>query len=147
MTENTKITKAIVLNSIKAYFEGADAETKVGDVTVADVNAYVDATIAQLEKKAASAKAKAAEKKAEGDELRAKVLAALTDEFKTREEIFEALDVAEDVTVAKVGARLTQLINTGEAIKAVAKFKVGDKTSKKIVYGLPTATIPEDDVE
>lgn len=133
MADTVKITKAMVLNSLKAYFEGANVETKVGDVTVADVNAYVDATIAQLEKKAATAKAKAAEKKAEGDELRAAVLEALTDEFATREDIFAKID-GEDITVAKVGARLTQLVNAGEAIKDTVK--VEDSKSKKVVYKL-----------
>jgi len=131
---DTKITKTIVLNSIKAYFEGEDAAAVVGEVTVADVIAYANTALGQLEKKAEKAKEKAAEKKAEGDELRAVVKAALTDEFQTREDIFNALEVDEDVTIAKVGARLTQLVTSGEAIKD--SVKVEGSKSKKVVYKL-----------
>ena len=131
MSEKTsKVTKAMVLTGVKFAAEnGAD----FGEVSADDVIAYVDTTLAQLAAKAAKAKEKAAEKKAEGDELRAAVLEALTDEFATREEIFAKID-GEDVTVAKVGARLTQLVNAGEAIKDTVK--VEDSKSKKVVYKL-----------
>lgn len=133
MADTVKITKAMVLNSLKETYTGVADETVIGEVTAADVKNYIDKAIEQLEKKAATAKAKAAEKKAEGDELRAAVLEALTDEFATREDIFAKID-GEDITVAKVGARLTQLVNAGEAIKDTVK--VEDSKSKKVVYKL-----------
>lgn len=133
MADTVKITKVMVLNSLKENYANVADDTVIGDVTAADVKAYIDKAIEQLENKAAKAKEKAAEKKAEGDELRAAVLEALTDEFATREEIFAKID-GEDVTVAKVGARLTQLVNAGEAIKDTVK--VEDSKSKKVVYKL-----------
>ncbi len=133
MADTVKITKAMVLNSLKGAYAEVAEDTVIGDVTVADIKAYIEKSIEQLENKAAKAKAKAAEKKAEGDELRAAVLEALTDEFATREEIFAKID-GEDITVAKVGARLTQLVNAGEAIKDTVK--VEDSKSKKVVYKL-----------
>lgn len=133
MADTVKITKAMVLNSLKGVYAGYADEDVVGDVTAADVKAYIDKAIEQLEKKAATAKAKAAEKKAEGDELRTAVLEALTNEFATREEIFAKIE-GEDITVAKVGARLTQLVNAGDAVKDT--IKVEDSKSKKVVYKL-----------
>lgn len=126
MTETVKITKAMVLAEIKAQVEGM---TFNGNVTAEDVIAYCDTTIEQLEKKAAKAKEKAAEKKDKGDELRETVLAVLTDELQTRDQIFAQIEDEDgELTVAKIGARLTQLVNAGLAVKE--DVKVDKRTVK-----------------
>jgi hypothetical protein len=95
-------------------------------VSAADVIDYVDTTIEQLDNKAARAKDRAAKAKAAGDELRAKVAAVLTDEFQTIADIAAQVDV-EDITPAKVTARLTQLVKLGEAHKTKLKTDDGRK--------------------
>ena len=136
MADTVKITKAMVLNSLKGAYADVAGDTVIGDVTVADVIDYIDTTLEQLEKKAAKAKETAAKKKAEGDELKAAVLEALTDEFETREAIFNKIEGEEgdNITVAKVGARLTQLVASGEAVKD--EIKPEGSKSKKVVYKL-----------
>ena len=140
MADTVKITKAMVLTSLEGAFADRAAEDVIGDVTVADVRDYIKVTLEQLAKKADKAKESAAKKKAEGDDLRAAVLEALTDEFETREAIFAKID-GEDLTIAKVGARLTQLVESGEAIKDSIKPE-GSK-SKKVVSTLAPAADAE----
>lgn len=120
-----KITKAQVLNAIKALV-AEDTQVKVGDVTVtaADIESYVDVTLKQLAAKAEKAKETAAKKRAEGDALRDAVEAVLTDEFQTTADIFAQIE-GEDLTSAKVSARLTQLVKAGAAVKE--QVKTGDR--------------------
>ena len=126
MTKN--VTKANVLKAM-ASAVADDFEVVVDDVTVTadDVRAYIDTTLAQLAAKNAKAKERAAEKRAEGDELRAKIAAVLTDEYKTIAQIIDEVDV-EDLTPAKVVSRLGQLVRNGEAHKT--ETKDGDRKVK-----------------
>ena len=122
-----KITKKVVLEAIKAAAEGMD----FGElVTAADVIAYADTAIAQLEAKAAKAKERAAEKKADGDALRAVVENAVSDDLKTIDVItaaVQAVEGYEDVTKSKVTARLTQLVKSGAIHKEQVKLEDGRK--------------------
>ena len=122
-----KFTKAQVLAAIIALAKGEDT-----DVNTADIIEYAETTIAQLEAKAAKAKVRAAEKKANGDELRAAVAAVLTDEYQTVEQIAAQIE-GEDVTNAKIIARLTALVKAGEAHKT--DIKVDNKTRKAYAAG------------
>ena len=126
-----KITKKDILAAIRADIEGTEM---VGEIPTAVVLEFIDKTVAQIDAKAAKAKETAANKKAAGDELRAEVLACVTDEFQTREAITAALN-KEDVTVQKVGARLTQLVDAGDVVKE--QMKVGDR--KVMCYKLADA--------
>lgn len=119
---DTKITKREYFAAIRTMVEGTD---KVGEIPADQVLEFIDTQVAQLDAKAAKAKANAAAKKAEGDELRAVVKAVLTDEFQTRDDIFAQIDGGDDLTVAKVGARLTQLVASGDAVKE--QIKAGDR--------------------
>lgn len=129
---DVKITKAMVLEVIKANVENMVFE---GEVTAEDVVAYVDVTLGQLTAKAEKAKAKAAEKRAEGDELKAAVQAVLTEEFQNIKEIAGQIE-GEDVTNAKVTARLTKLVNEGVAVKEKTK----DGMTYKLAQFLTGAT-------
>lgn len=113
-----KMTKAMRFEQIKAVIEASDVEQKD------EMIEFIDAQIAVLAAKAEKAKERAAAKKAEGDELRAVVKACLTDEFQPIDDIVAKID-GEDVTKAKVTARLTQLVKTEEAVKE--QIKVGDR--------------------
>ncbi len=126
MEKEKKLTKKEVLLGIRTFINGEDT-----NVTLEDMNEYIDVTLEQLDKKAAKAAERAAANKAEGDELRAKVLALVTDAPQTADEITAALGDAE-VSKAKVVARLTQLVKA-EAVKK-EETKIGD--SRKMVYSL-----------
>lgn len=110
-----KITKVEYFGMIKAIVEASDAEN------TADLLAFVDKQIELIESKAEKAKVRAAGKKAEGDELREVVASLLTAEYQTADAIAAQIE-GEDVTKAKVVARLTQLCNAGVAVKLQDKI-------------------------
>jgi hypothetical protein len=124
--ENTiKITKTQKLNALIAILENADidavtvtaGEAEV-EVTKEDLVEYCEKEIEALAKKAAKAKETAAKKKAE-DPLLDIVKAALTSEPQTIADIAtKVAEVNADATTAKVTARLTKLINAGEAVRS-----------------------------
>lgn len=117
-----KITK-------KAYFEMLKNIVAATDTADKDnLLAFIDTNIAQLDAKAAKAKEKAAEKKVEGDELREKIAACLTSEPKDIATILDEVG-DEELTRAKVTARLAQLINLGTATKEVTKTADGKKAT------------------
>lgn len=109
-----KITKREYFEMVAEIVEGSGAENKE------ELMEFINKQVEALDKKAAKAKERAAEKKAEGDELRAKVEAVLTDEVQVIDEIVDAIG-EEDVTRNKVVARLTQLVKAGIAVKEEVK--------------------------
>ena len=112
-----KITK-------KAYFEMLKDIVAATDTADKDnLLAFIDTNIAQLDAKAAKAK-----EKAEGDELREKIAACLTTEPKDIATILDEVG-DEELTRAKVTARLAQLINLGTATKEVTKTADGKKAT------------------
>ena len=127
--ENTKVTKAMVLDMIMEAC--ADNETIV---------AYCENEKALLAGKAEKAKARAAAKKEAGDELRACIQAILeaATEPMTREMVLAQIeDETGDLTPAKVGARISQLVQLGLASKTT--IKVEDKTKVAYVWGATDA--------
>lgn len=123
-----KITKRERYESIKALVEAVGA---VEGIDTDGIVAFCDKEIAALATRAEKAKERAAEKRAEGDELQAAVLAALTDEPATRQDVFERIE-GEDVTLAKVGYRLTALTKAGLAVKSEVVVEGEDGKSKKL---------------
>ena len=117
-----KITKRMVLESVKAYAE-ANPEVAFGEVTAEDVINYAQTTIEQMEKKAETAKANRAKKQAAPDELANAVLAVLNDNPQTIREIAEQIDFDGEVTDAKISARLTKLVKAGYAEKEPVKVE------------------------
>ena len=140
---NTLVTKALVLQAIEdmvkniegGYTPNVEAYELDGvGVTYGDIVEYCEKTREQLADKAAKAKTYASKRKVEGDEFRAKVKAVLTtDKAMTREEVLKFFEEDPDITIAKVGARLTQLVKAGEVEKTEEKFAGGNK---KMTYKL-----------
>lgn len=130
-----KITKAMVLEVIGKNVENMTFD---GDVTAEDVTAFVETTLAQIAAKAEKNKERAAAKRQAGDELRAQVLGFVTEEWQTRDEIAANFE-DEDVTPAKVGARLTQLVENGSVVKEKQKIDGKDK----MVYALASGIVLE----
>ena len=129
-----KVTKRERYESIKALVEAVGA---VEGIDTDGIVAFCDKEIATLDTRAEKAKERAAEKRAEGDELQAAVLAALTDEPASRQEVTDRIE-GEDVTLAKVGYRLTALVKQGLAVKEEIAVTGEDAKSKKVAgYRLP----------
>ena len=111
---------------LKTTVEGVEVENKE------DLLTFIDRELELIENKSVKAKERAAEKRAEGDELRAAVKSILTTENQTIDEIFGQIE-GEDLTRAKIVARLTQLVKTGEAKKEEVKSEDGKRI---MVYAL-----------
>ena len=110
------ITKKQIMEALNAQTFN---EVVLGDITVTpeDIKEFIEKSIVQIDARAVKAAERAAEKKVAGDELRAQVKAVLSAENPmTITEIVAAMN-DEDVTNAKVVARLTQLVKTGEVVK------------------------------
>ena len=120
-----KMTKAMWLEEIKGVIEGSDYERKD------EAMEFIDKQLEALAAKAAKAKERAAEKKADGDELRAAVESILTEVPQTIDDIVAQIE-GEDITKAKVTARLTALVKAEVAKKEAVK--VGSR--KVMVYSI-----------
>lgn len=120
-----KLTKKMYYEGLIAYFHGEDV-----DIENEAFVEFCQDQIADLDKKAAKAKERAAAKKAESDELTDLVHSVLTDEYQTIADI--AVVVAEtipDVSASKITARLTKLFNAGAIEKE--QVSVEDSEGKK----------------
>lgn len=100
----------------------AELMTLAREAGRADLEEFLVVQIEQLDRRAAKAKERRAEKKAEGDALEGIVAAALTENLQTAADITARVaEEVEDVTKAKVVARLTKLVNKGVAGKLQVK--------------------------
>ena len=108
---------------------------------------FVQAEQAALANKAAKAKAKAAEKKTEIDDLGNAVLGVLNGTPKTRDEVFALVeDFSNDVSVAKVGARLTRLVDAGLVVKTEVKaVTASGKKTTRMAYSVDNMAAAEID--
>lgn len=120
MSEVKKATKKENYEMLLEIVENSNSEIK------AELVEFITKQINSIDAKAAKAKEKAAEKRAEGDELRAAVKAVLTEELQTAETILSQIE-GEELTKAKIVARLTQLVKNGEASKEEVKTEEGKK--------------------
>lgn len=119
-----KITKREKFEMLKEIIRGdVNVEMTVEQAELID---FLDAQIVAIDTKAEKAKARNAEKKANGDELRDVVQAILTEEYQTIDAIVAQIE-GEDVTKAKVTARLTSLVKNGLAEKEDVKDEEGRK--------------------
>lgn len=115
-----KITKRDYYEMLKEIVTNSNVEG------ASELVEFIDKQVALIDTKAEKAKARNAEKKANGDELRDAVQAILTDEFQTIDAIVAQI-AGEEITKAKVTARLTSLVNNGIAEKADVKDDEGRK--------------------
>ena len=120
-----RLTKKQMFEGLIAYFHGEDVEI--------ENEAFIEFCqdqIADLDKKAAKAKERAAAKRAESDELIDLVYSVLTDEYQTIADITVVVaETVPDVSASKVTARLTKLFNTGSIEKE--QISVEDSEGKK----------------
>lgn len=131
-TTATKITKKDNLNSLIALITAAQVAGIAGDFDFDALTNFCTNEIGLLDKKAAKAKENAAAKKAEKDELCLAVESVLTSEYQTRNEVAAHIE-GDDVTVAKVGYRLTKLVEMGVAEKTEVSAPDAEGKNRKVV--------------
>lgn len=142
-TTATKITKKDNLNSLIALIAAAEVAGVAGDFDFSALTAFCTNEISLLDKKAAKAKENAVAKKTEKDELCLAVESVLTDEYQTRNDIAAQIE-GEDVTVAKVGYRLTKLVELGVAEKTEVSAPDAEGKNRKVVaYRLVSADVAD----
>lgn len=86
----------------------------------AELTKFIDERLAELEKRKADAAKRAEKKKAESDELTEEIFGLIGDELTTVDEVVVALD-DEEITRAKVTARLGKLVRDGRIVKEAVK--------------------------
>lgn len=121
MADVVKVTNKEMFTKVKDALMASNVEGKE------DLIAFIDGRIALIDKKAAKAAETAAEKKNELDELCEVVKSILGTEPQTADDVFAQVS-GEDVTIAKIRARLTKLEKAGIAVKTDVKV---DGKSKK----------------
>lgn len=115
-----KITKRDYYEMLKEIVLNANVEGAT------ELVEFIDKQVSLIDSKAEKAKARNAEKKANGDELREVVQNVLTDEFQTIDAIVSQIE-GEEITKAKITARLTSLVKNGIAEKTDVKDDEGRK--------------------
>lgn len=127
-----KIVKREMYSALLAMADGETFKYSMDDLRV-----FAQNEIDLLDKKAAKAKERAAAKKAEQDELGEIVKSLLTDEWQTLADLAAQID-GDDVSAAKVQARLKKMIDAGEVVKAQVEIPATETTkkSKKMAYAL-----------
>lgn len=130
-TSTVKITKRERFETIAAMAKEMMNEG-IGDYDFEGIVEFCEAEVEALANRAAKAKERAAAKRAEGDELQATVLGVLTDIPQTRQEVFDQIDGGEDISLAKIGYRLSSLVKSGKAIKSEVVVEGEDGKSKKL---------------
>lgn len=120
-----KMTKAMWFEELKGVVLASEYANKDEAIE------FIDKQLETLAGRAAKAKERAEKNKAEGDELRAAVASVLTVEPQTIDAIVAQIE-GEDITKAKVTARLTALVKAGIATKEPVK----DGSRKVMAYSI-----------
>lgn len=117
-----KITEREIYNSILN-----------GTVDQAVLCEFAEKKLAQLDKRNASAQRRAAVKRAEGNEITEGIFGVLSTERMTREQVAQAY--GSELSVAKVGSRLNQLVEAGRVQKETIKVANAEgKMVNKVAY-------------
>ena len=117
-----KITEREIYNSILN-----------GTVDQATLCEFAEKKLAQLDKRNASAQRRAAVKRAEGNEITEGIFGVLSVERMTREQVAQAY--GSELSVAKVGSRLNQLVEAGRVQKETIKVANAEgKMVNKVAY-------------
>lgn len=122
----TKITKTMWFEMIKAVVEASDAEQREGMID------FIEKEQDMLASKVIKARERAAKARVASDALKADIKATLTGDFQTVEQVEAALDSTKyvELTRAKIVARLSALVRDGEAEKESIKI---EGSSRKVM--------------
>lgn len=126
MENAVKKTKAMYFAELREMVEGwTDKEDRD------DLLEFIDKQIETLEARKAAAAKRAEKKRAESDALTDAILAQISEELITVDEIVVALD-DEDVTRNKVTARLGKLVKAGLIVKDTVKVDGNKRMAYKL---------------
>lgn len=104
-----------------------------GTISQKSLVAFAEKKIAQLDKRNASAQRRAAAKRAEGNAITEDIFGILSAERMTREQVAQAY--GSELSVAKVGSRLNQLVEAGRVQKETVKVANAEgKMVNKVAY-------------
>lgn len=104
-----------------------------GTISQESLVAFAEKKIAQLDKRNASAQRRAAAKRAEGNAITEDIFGILSAERMTREQVAQAY--GSELSVAKVGSRLNQLVEAGRVQKETIKVANAEgKMTNKVAY-------------
>ena len=137
-TTAAKITKRDVLTTLVKAIDAGDIMLDAYDVSAEDVKAYAENEIALLDKRAVKAKERAEKNKTESDELTEVVYETLTDEFEPIANILSRIE-GEDLSAAKIVARMRKLVEAGRAEKTELKVKPAEGGRARVVMGYKRA--------
>lgn len=140
MNSTPKTTKRELYNSMLQLIEAAKT-ANVGDFDYDGMTDTMAKEIANLDKKAEQAKARAAKAKEEGDALREQLAGCLTTEMQTIAEILSAVQSVtgdNSISAQKISSRLADLVSLDRAIKGEVSIKSpdGGKSRKLVAYAL-----------
>lgn len=142
MDSTIKITKRNYYQALIRLVETGtltfDTQDGPVEITGEQLIDFANTEIAALDHKAEKSRERAAIKRTQNDELTELVYAAVTDKFRCIADI--AADVeSDDVSVNKVGNRLTRLLKEGRIVqsKINAPLVEGGKTRMVAAYALP----------
>jgi hypothetical protein len=127
----TKITKRDMFMAVREAAEAEAISFSNEELTFDALIEWCDKEIASLDRKAETAKTKAAEKKAAGDALRERVYEVLDSEPMTIAEVTEAIG-DEEVSTNKVAYRLNALVELNMAEKNDAKVTGSDGKTRVV---------------
>lgn len=133
----TKITKRAKYEMLSEILGMVSEDSSFNGYDFDMLQAFITHEIEQLDKKSAKAKETAQAKKADNDELYEVVASLLGDEPMTREQVAAKIQ-GDDVTVAKVGYRLSRLVANGMATKEeiTVPGEDGNKARRMVAYKL-----------
>lgn len=130
-----KITKKDNYLKIREIVENSVAATEEAESQKNMLLDFIDKRIEELDNKAEKAKERAEKKKNEADELKDVVYNVLTDQYQTADAILSQIE-GEDLTKAKITARLTKLFKEG----LIEKTLVKEDSRKITAYRIAVAT-------
>ena len=104
-----------------------------GTISQESLVAFAEKKLAQLDKRNVSAQRRAAVKRAEGNAITEDIFGILSAERMTREQVAQAY--GSELSVAKVGSRLNQLVEAGRVQKETIKVANAEgKMTNKVAY-------------
>lgn len=129
---NRNFYEALITLATEGQLTFVNTEDELVEITAEELKAWAEKSIAQLDKRNETARARTEKKKAEGDALTELVYDALSDEFETIADITAKID-DDDVSIAKVQYRITQLAKAGRAEKGSITIPGGEGIKSRVL--------------
>lgn len=143
-TKTTKRETYTILADLVAAARDADLQ----GFDFPALETFIDKEVESLDKKAESARKRAAKKKSEGDEMRETLFGLLTTESQTIPDLLPKIREAmgdDEISAQKLTARLKQLVDLGRVDKAEVSIAGTDGGKSRRVMGYTIAAEKTED--